>query len=163
VLMAGYGLQAVTMGLTGVAMLLGWPPVVAIAAAVAACCTLSITRPAHWAILPMLARTPQELTTANGVAGSFAGAGQLAGALGAAAILAFGPPGAVFAAAAVAAAGATALVVRLPVHGGGMVEHVHPAGDPEADREHIQDPAAADTDAGSLVRIRETLRALGGG
>lgn len=167
VLLLGYGLQAATMAITAAGMLLGAPPAVVILAAVAASCALSITRPAHWALLPMLARTPEELTTANGVAGSVEGAGQLIGPLGAAVVLTFGPPGAVFAAAALAAGVAALLVARLHVHGGGLVVHAHATDDADAEREH---PAPEDAeghddehDPGTLDRVRAALKALGGG
>ena len=154
VLVWGYALQALTMGVTAAGMLLGWSPVIVVAAAVAACCAQTLTRPAHWALLPLLARTPQELTTANGVAGSVEGAGQMAGPLAAAIVLTFGPPGAVFAAAAVAAAVATGLVTRLPVAS-------------EDDPVLVADaePADADTSVkvGPIARLSAAVRALGGG
>jgi MFS family permease len=156
VLLAGYALQAGTTGLTAAGMLLGWSPVLVVAAAVAACCSLTLTRPAHWALLPLLARTPQELTTANGVAGSVEGVGQMAGPLAAALVLAFGPPGAVFAAAAVAAGVATMLVARLPVAAQGTHHHASAERDP-------RDGDLATPEPGVLARLRAAVRALGGG
>src|SRR5689334_2318286 len=130
VLVVGYGLQAAAFGVTAAGMLLDWSPVAVLAAAVIAACTITLSRPAHWAVLPMLARTPEELTTANGVAGSVEGAGELAGPLAAALVLAVGPPGAVFAAGAVGAAVAMLLVVPLRVHDSGPPV---PADVPDAD------------------------------
>ena len=59
-----------------------------------------MTRPAQAALLPALAERPEELTAANGLSAIFEGAGVLAGPLGAAALLAFASPAAVFLAAA---------------------------------------------------------------
>jgi MFS family permease len=162
VLFAGYALQAATMGITAVGMLFGWDPLAVIAAAVAACCVITLTRPAHWALLPMLARTPEELTTANGVAGSVEGIGALGGPLAAAIILAFGPPGAVFAAGAVATLASSLLVLRLPVHGGGFVVHAHAAGDDGAGDEHPVDEPMHDRGPSLRTRTLWAIRAIGG-
>ena len=136
VLLVGYALIGFAAGITGAGMLLGWPPAAVIAAAVFTSCALSIPRPAHWALLPALARTPEELTTANGVAGSVEGIGSLLGPLGAAAVLTFGPPGAVFVAGAVAAMASAVLVLALPVDGDVHLAHAHDPGEPAADHEH---------------------------
>jgi MFS family permease len=163
VLLAGYLLQAVTLGLTAVGMLAGWPPIAVIAAAVAASSAMTIARPAHWALLPMLARTPEELTTANGVSGSAAGAGELLGPLVAAGILALAPPGGVFAAGAIAAAVASLLVTRLPVHGGGHVIHQHAPDDPLAgDEAVVPDGQPEARQPGAWARTASAMRTLGG-
>ena len=118
VLLAGYAFQAATMSLTAIGMLAGWAPVLVIAAAAAAGCAMALTRPAHWALLPLLARTPEELTAANGVAGSVEGAGGLIGSVAASFVLALGEPGTVFAVGAIAVGGSALLVARLPVRAG---------------------------------------------
>jgi hypothetical protein len=101
VLAAGYVVQAAAMLVTGAAMALELPvPVVYLAAAVAAS-TLVVTRPTQSALLPALARTPDELTAGNGAAGVVEGAGILLGPLGAAAILVAATPAEVFVIAAV--------------------------------------------------------------
>ena len=112
----------------------------------------------------MLARTPEELTTANGVAGSVEGIGALLGPLGAAAVLTFGPPGAVFVAGALAATASAILVLALPVARGEHPAHVHQPGEPDDDHEHLPggDPGEVE-DPGAWTRIRDGLRALGGG
>ena len=163
VLLAGYALIAGAAAVTAVGMLLDWPPAAVITAAVVTSCALSLPVPAHWALLPMLARTPEELTTANGVAGSVQGVGQMIGPLAAAAVLVFGPPGAVLAVGALTAAVAALLVVALPVHGGGLVTHTHAADDPEADAEHLVAGDPDDGDPGPWTGILGGVRALGGG
>ncbi len=102
VLTAGYLLQAAAMSATAVAMLVGAPPPVVIACAAASATALVITRPVQNAVLPSLARTPEELTAANGAAGGVEGVGLLLGPLAAAAILTVASPAAVFAVAAAA-------------------------------------------------------------
>jgi MFS family permease len=76
--------------------------------------SLTITRPTQGSLLPSLARTPEELTAANGLSGAMEGAGMLLGPLIAAAILAVATPTAVFAAATVACLAAATLVFHLP-------------------------------------------------
>lgn len=161
VLVVGYGLQAAAFGVTAAGMLLDWSPVAVLAAAVIAACTITLSRPAHWAVLPMLARTPEELTTANGVAGSVEGAGELAGPLAAALVLAVGPPGAVFAAGAVGAAVAMLLVVPLRVHDSGPPV---PADVPDADdanRVPLAIEGAHDSESTFRAGIRSIAGVLG--
>jgi MFS family permease len=91
----GYLIQACTCGLLAVAL---WkaPPLVAYGAAVIASCAVTFTRPAHYAILPELADTPEELTAANAATGMMEGLGILVGpGLNAALIVAIGPGGVV--------------------------------------------------------------------
>jgi hypothetical protein len=97
VLTGGYLLQAATMGATAIAMLVGAAPPIVIAFGAASATALVITRPVQNAVLPSLARTPEELTAANGAAGGVEGAGLLLGPLAAAAILSVASPAAVFA------------------------------------------------------------------
>ena len=162
VLLTSSVLQGAALGVTGLGMLLGWPAAVILAAAIAAACGITLTRPAHWALLPMLARTPEELTTANGVAGSVEGVGRMAGPLAAALILVFGPPGVVVAVAGAAGFLAAGLVVRLPVHGGGRVDHVHAPGVRTAPEDLTALPAAALQDPSATDRVVAALRAVAG-
>ena len=118
VLLAGYALQAISLALTAAAMLLGAPAVAIYVFATGAACLLTLTRPTQGALLPLISRTPQELTAANGLAGSMEGIGTLLGPLAAAAILVVANPGSVFLAGAVAAVVGALLVVRLPRPGG---------------------------------------------
>ena len=78
--MLSYGLQ------TGANLLLGVcsveaPAPVAYAAAVVAASVITLTRPAHNAILPSLAETPGELTAANAASSTMDGIGTLIGPL----------------------------------------------------------------------------------
>jgi predicted MFS family arabinose efflux permease len=91
----GYLIQACACGLLAIAI---WkmPPLAAYAAAVIASCAVTFTRPAHYAILPELADTPEELTAANAATGMMEGLGTLVGpALNALLIGAIGPGGVV--------------------------------------------------------------------
>lgn len=92
----GYVLQAAAMLATAGAMLVGLPVVIVYLAAAVAASSLVVTRPTQSALLPSLARTPDELTAANGTAGIVEGAGVLLGPLAAAAVLAVSTPASVF-------------------------------------------------------------------
>ena len=118
VLLAGYALQAISLALTAAAMLLGAPPVAVYVFATVTACLLTLTRPTQGALLPAISRTPEELTAANGLAGSMEGLGTLLGPLAAAAILVVATPGSVFLAGAIAAVIGALLVMRLPRPGG---------------------------------------------
>ncbi len=113
-LAAGYIIQALAFGATGACMVLGLPPLVVYVSAAIAACTIGFTRPTQGALLPELSRTPEELSVANGVSGTVEGAGLFIGPLAAAAILAVGPPAAVFAVGAIVYVVAASLVVSLP-------------------------------------------------
>ena len=121
VLVAGYVVQAAAMAVTAIAMLAGAPPVLVYLLATIAACSLTLTRPTQGALLPAIARTPEELTAANGLAGSVEGLGTMLGPLAAAAILVVASPGAVFLAAALAGLVAAVLVMRLSSPGGWAV------------------------------------------
>ncbi len=115
VLLGGYVLQAIAFGATGAGMLAGAPPLLVYATAAIAATSLTVTRPAQGSLLPSLARTPEELTAANGLAGTVEGAGLLVGPLIAAAILSLASPGAVFALGGIGCAVAVLLTLGLPV------------------------------------------------
>ena len=75
----GYGIQTVAVGGTAVALIVDAPMwVVYILIAVVAA-SITLTRPVQSALFPQLARTPDELTAANVVAGVIWGAFALAG------------------------------------------------------------------------------------
>jgi MFS family permease len=113
-LVLGYGLQACTTTLLGLSLVWAPAPVAYAAAAVAACC-ITLTRPAHNAVLPRLADTPGELTAANAASSTMDGLGTLIGPLVGGVIMAWsGPGGAVLAMAVVSAASAlVALGIRV--------------------------------------------------
>jgi MFS family permease len=105
-LVLGYGLQTCANTLLGLSLVLAPAPVAYAAAVVAACC-ITLTRPAHNAVLPRLADTPGELTAANAASSTMDGLGTLVGPLVGGAIMASsGPGGAVLAMSIVAAASA---------------------------------------------------------
>ena len=112
-LVLGYGLQACANLVLGVCLIEA-PAPVAYAAAVMAASVITLTRPAHNAILPSLATTPGELTAANAASSTMDGIGTLIGPLAGAVLMArWGPGGAVLAMALVAALSvAAALGVR---------------------------------------------------
>jgi MFS family permease len=113
VLLGGYLLVSLTLGLTALAMLRGWPAIAVYLPAIGATMSLTLIRPAQAALLPSLARTPAELTAANAVSSIAEAGGLLAGPLVAAAILAFWSPGAVLASMIVVTATAAALVLGI--------------------------------------------------
>ncbi len=126
VLLAGYLLLSTALGLTAAGMLLDASPVIVVLSAAGASVALTFTRPTQGALLPSLSRTPEELTAANGVAGTVEGAGVLLGPLAAAGLLVIGTPGLVFAAGAAASLVAAVAVAGLPMRRG---ETSRPASD----------------------------------
>jgi MFS family permease len=87
VLAAGYVVQAIAILATAAAMAADVPAPVVYAFAGTAAMSFVVTRPTQSSLLPSLARTPEELTAANGAVGVVEGAGVLAGPLLAAGIL----------------------------------------------------------------------------
>ncbi len=78
VLLVGYAAQSLTFAAAGSAMVIGAKPIVVYSLAAAAACAITITRPTQSALFPQIARTPDELTAANGLAGALEGPGDLA-------------------------------------------------------------------------------------
>ncbi|MEO5918006.1 MAG: cyclic nucleotide-binding domain-containing protein, partial [Candidatus Limnocylindrales bacterium] len=70
VLTVGYLIQAVAMLATGLAILLSLTPIVVYAFAAAAATSITLTRPIQGALMPSLARSPDELTAANVASGT---------------------------------------------------------------------------------------------
>jgi MFS family permease len=100
-LLLAYLLQALTMGLTAVALLVQAPAPLVYLAAASAATSITLTRPVQAAILPSLSRTPSELTAANVTAGAIETGSMLVGPIAAGLGLAVTGSGVVFAGAAV--------------------------------------------------------------
>lgn len=111
----GYLAQALSIGTTAACMLLDAPAGAVYASAVVAASAVTITRPAHGALSPMLVDEPIQITAANVVSGWVESVGLLAGPGLAGVIIALDGTGAAL----LAFAGATAisglLVAALPV------------------------------------------------
>ena len=114
VLFGGYLIMAAAFGATWLVMAADAPSTLVIIAAAFASASLSVIRSTQGALLPGLARTPEELTAANGLSGMVEGMGLLLGPLIAAAILGVATPAAVFGVATAGCLLAAALVARLP-------------------------------------------------
>jgi hypothetical protein len=151
VLAAGYVGQGVGMAATAAVMLAGAPPLVVYAAAIVAAVPFTVTRPTQAALLPSIARTPDELTAANVVSNWSEGVGIVAGPVLAGLVVGPGGPGgvlAMFAAIALACA-----VVVWPVRD--AAQPVRSAGDESNDGDILGGLAAlrADSTTGFLVGL----------
>jgi MFS family permease len=106
---------AVTTALTTAALLVNAPVPVVIGTSMLATIAISVVRPLHFAVLPQLARGPQELVSSNALSSSAEGIAMFLGPILAGLGAAAAGPWLVFTAASMAAIAATALCVRLPV------------------------------------------------
>ena len=92
----GYGLQAVTMTLTGTALLAGAPVPVVYVLAAASATSVVLTRPVHNAIIPELAQTPEQLTAANAASSTVNAASLFVGPLACSVLIGWSGPGSVY-------------------------------------------------------------------
>jgi hypothetical protein len=145
VLAFGYAAQAAAMAATGAVLLASGPPLLAYALAAVAATAVTITRPAQAALLPTLARTPDELTATNVVGGWIESVSMLAAPAAAGVLLGLGGPGWVFVTMAALAALGGLLVA--PIAG------PPPAGGPETTRENAWHLLAGAPQARLLVGL----------
>lgn len=74
-----YAAQAVTFGITAVALAAGAPIVIVVGCAAIATAAVTMGRPAHAVVLPLVARTPESLTAANVASGVLENLGNFSG------------------------------------------------------------------------------------
>ena len=113
VLCIGYGMQTLSMGSVAVAISLGAPAVVVFVLAPLTSLSLTVTRPTQTTLLPMIVRTPDELTAANVMTGWTDAAGALVGPAVVGILLAWQGPGSAVAAMAAMTVISTLLVMSV--------------------------------------------------
>jgi MFS family permease len=106
--------RAAMLGCAALLMAGGAPAAATYGVAVLATVAMTLFRPAHSALLPALAKSPQELTSANAVRGMLDSLATLGGPVVAALLLAASGPAAVFAACSAASLLAGLVVIALP-------------------------------------------------
>jgi MFS family permease len=119
-LLVGYLLQALAMAVTGAALIAGASTTLVYGAAVVTTATVSLTRPVHGSILPLLSRTPTELSAANVVSATVTSAAILIAPATAGVLLAISGPGTVFAVTALGCALGAVLVAGIRVDRTGL-------------------------------------------
>jgi MFS family permease len=115
VLLVDYLVQAAAVAATAVALHADAQVGVVYAAAIVASVSMTFTRPAQGALLPVLTSTPEDLTAANAVSGVIEGTGILLGPLAAGILLGTWGPASVFAVFAAVTLAAAVLVSGLRV------------------------------------------------
>jgi MFS family permease len=128
VLAASAALGGLTIGLAAVAVALGAAPWVVYVLAGLSTVASTAYVPAEGALLPLAARTPQELSAANVAHSQMDNAGFLAASLGVGVLLSVAGPEAAFAAAALAGVAAAAVLVTLREDERPTYEEHHAAG-----------------------------------
>ena len=111
----GFVFQAAAFLATAAALTFGWPPIVVYFLATVAAVAVTVTRPVHYATLPDISETPEQLTAANALSSSAEGFGTFGGPLVTAGLLALSGPGAVFWAAGAASIAAALMTHSLPL------------------------------------------------
>jgi hypothetical protein len=115
-LLLAYLLQAASMAICAVALVAGAPGVAVYLVAALANACITLTRPIQAALLPSLARTPSELTTANVAAATIATGAMLVGPAIAGLALAISGPATAFAISTAALAGGALLITGTRGH-----------------------------------------------
>ncbi len=110
VLVGAYGGLGLVTGLVAAGMLAGWPALLVYVLSATDAFPLTPVRPTHNALLPSLARDPDELTAANAVTSIAEAGGMLLGPMLAAIVLWFATPGAVLVALAIVSGMAMLLI-----------------------------------------------------
>jgi MFS family permease len=119
VLLAGYIIQAISLGATALALYARVDLPLILVAATVASTSFTITRPVQAAILPSITHTPGDLTAANAVSGLAENTAIFIGPFIGGVILTVSEPAGVFAFFAVAMVASTMLVRRLPIEADG--------------------------------------------
>jgi MFS family permease len=112
-LAAGYAVQCGAVTATTLALVFDAPLAVLYALAAADASAMTLTRPTQGALLPLLARTPEELTAANVATGAIESISMLTGPAGAGLLLAVGNAGLVYLVMAVVLFLSTLMVTRI--------------------------------------------------
>jgi hypothetical protein len=149
----GYGLQAVSLAGTAVAIGIGAPPVIVFVLAPVVALSFTATRPPQAALLPAIVRTPDELTAANVMTGWTDGAASFVGPGLVGILLAWRGPGLAVAVLAGAAALAALLVTGVTGPAAAITAEAIPGDDSD------EAPPAGNL----LSRVRRSLASIGTG